>query len=352
MKFILNNFGHFGFILIIGMNSLFLYIINYFFFKKKIFLDNSKLSIHKSFINKNQIPLSGGFLILFSIIVLSFFNNYLNLFLSFVLFFIGSMSDIGKLNSTKIRFFLQILIIFLFFIINDFLLIKEIKLEYFDLLLNEYKIISLLFTCFCILILINGSNFIDGTNLQCSGYFFAISLVLILSTIQNDYIIDTNKIYIIFLILFTFIKFNIFNKSFLGDGGTYLLSFIIGIILIEFFVSNNVSPYFIALLLWYPAFENFFSIIRRLTHVNKNIDKPDNFHLHHLIFLKIIKSFKNKFLVRNSIGFTIFLYNIIIFYIGANYIFESKVQIFLILFSITFYLLLYKLFSTTKKKIK
>ena len=42
------------------------------------------------------------------------------------------------------------------------------------------------------------------------------------------------------------------------------MSFFIGIELIN--ISNfteRVSPYFVALLLWYPAYENLFSIIRK-----------------------------------------------------------------------------------------
>ena len=51
----------------------------------------------------------------------------------------------------------------------------------------------------------------------------------------------------------------------MGDNGSYLISFFTAIFLIE--VSNDnqfLSPYFIAVLLWYPAFENFFSLSRRL----------------------------------------------------------------------------------------
>ena len=51
----------------------------------------------------------------------------------------------------------------------------------------------------------------------------------------------------------------------LGDGGVYGLACLIGIIAV--YLSNKsdaVSPYFIANLFWYPAFENLFSIIRRI----------------------------------------------------------------------------------------
>ena len=68
------------------------------------------------------------------------------------------------------------------------------------------------------------------------------------------------------MILTIILLFNFFGKSFLGDSGTYSLAFLIGALCIKFIYDNpqTVSPYFIALILWYPAIENlFFSIIRR-----------------------------------------------------------------------------------------
>ena len=53
------------------------------------------------------------------------------------------------------------------------------------------------------------------------------------------------------------------------------------------FYSNNdsISPYFICLLLWYPAFENLFSIIRRFS-LKNNIEQADQGHLHQIIYTK------------------------------------------------------------------
>ena len=61
------------------------------------------------------------------------------------------------------------------------------------------------------------------------------------------------------------IFFNFFGKSFLGDSGTYSIGFLIAIISIKFAYENYslISPYFVASILWYPAIENLFSILRR-----------------------------------------------------------------------------------------
>ena len=98
------------------------------------------------------------------------------------------------------------------------------------------------------------------------------------------------------LILLFFL--NIYNKLFLGDSGSYLLGFLFSIELINFYLNNlNISPFFIILLLWYPAFENLFSILRKIN-FNKSPIYPDTNHLHQLIFSffrkKKIFSFKIK----------------------------------------------------------
>ena len=67
---------------------------------------------------------------------------------------------------------------------------------------------------------------------------------------------------------------------YLGDGGSFLFGSIFSLILIEFYLNNpgTISSFFIVLLLWYPAFENLFSIIRKFylkgdMHFNKEGNK-------------------------------------------------------------------------------
>ena len=59
---------------------------------------------------------------------------------------------------------------------------------------------------------------------------------------------------------------NFLNKLFLGDNGAYMISFFIGFYLITIYNQNyqNITPYFVILLLWYPCFENLFSILRKI----------------------------------------------------------------------------------------
>ena len=129
---------------------------------------------------------------------------------------------------------------------------------------------SIIFTLFCILILMNGSNFIDGVNLNLIGYYLVVSLILFILSNKYSFILDMNnlKINIIFLILILLI--NSSGKVISGDSGAYLISLNFGLTLINFSNENPIiSPFFIILLLWYPAFENLFSILRK-TQISKS----------------------------------------------------------------------------------
>ena len=110
---------------------------------------------------------------------------------------------------------------------------------------------------------------------------------IIFLTNSNNYIdiLNYDFVIIISVALVIFLAFNIFGLVYLGDSGTYLLSLLIGFYLIKFNYSNELlSPYYIALLLWYPAFENLFSLVRRILKREK-ASSADNLHLHQLIFL-------------------------------------------------------------------
>ena len=116
----------------------------------------------------------------------------------------------------------------MFVMINfDLTVITRIKI--LDFLL-DYTLIEKLFLCFCILIIVNGYNFIDGVNLMTSLNFLII-LIIISSFDENfadNYHLDKLiKFSIIFCVL------NFFNKNFLGDGGSYLLAFYLAFILIS-----------------------------------------------------------------------------------------------------------------------
>jgi UDP-N-acetylmuramyl pentapeptide phosphotransferase/UDP-N-acetylglucosamine-1-phosphate transferase len=72
---------------------------------------------------------------------------------------------------------------------------------------------------------------------------------------------------------------------FLGDGGAYFIGFMLGELALLLVMRNpEVSTWYAALLLIYPAFETIFSVYRRMFVRGKSPAVPDGIHLHSLNF--------------------------------------------------------------------
>tara|TARA_B100001964_G_C14235612_1_gene602293 strand:+ start:708 stop:1730 length:1023 start_codon:yes stop_codon:yes gene_type:complete len=311
-----------------------------FFFNKKKFLQSLTGDKHQLFVGKENIPLVGGIVIVLLSPFVVNFNFEIFYFVFIFIFIIGLLADIKMITSAKKRFILQILSIFLFVIFYD-LNISNVRVYFIDYFL-EYKIFSYFFVTFCLLIVVNGTNFIDGLNGLVVGYYTIILLILLNLNLYENFF-NLNDVLIKYLIILIYILiFNYFNKLYLGDAGSYLLGLASGILLIITYSYNkNISPFFIVLLLWYPCFENLFSIIRKYK-FNSSPLKADNKHFHQLLFSFLKKKLKHSNLIINNVSSLIInLFNLVIFYIGSRDIFNSKLQLTLILFSILVYGYLY-----------
>ncbi len=302
---------------------------------------------HQLFVEQNNIPLSGGIIILITFFFIEKFN--INLFLIFI-FLIGFFSDLKVIKSPRVRFFLQVLCIFLFVIIYDFQ-ISNIRIFLLDFLL-KYKFFSYFFVIFCLLVITNGTNFIDGLNGLVLGYFILILIIIYNLQLYENLNITQFEILYFMACLFFLLVFNFFNKLYIGDSGSYLLGFSFGILLIAIYDSNStISPFFIVLLLWYPCFENLFSIIRKYR-FNTSPLKSDNKHLHQMLFYFIKKKFNLTSLSSNNLcSILINVFNILTILIGTINIFNTQFQILIIFFNIIVYIIVYlRLFDYRFKK--
>ena len=326
---------------ILGLLLIIFFLINKFLISKKIFIDPKNNSYHKSFLkNTGDTPYSGGIIILIScLFFLGFDFPYINLFL-ILLFSIGLLSDLEIIKSPSSRIILQIIIILTYLIVSKNL-VPYTRIDFIDIFFENYYI-KLFFTLFCILVLINGSNFIDGVNTLASTYYLIVFGFILY--IKHNYYPEADILIekIIILTLFIFLIFNFFGKSYLGDNGAYLLAFIAAIVSINFVNQYiTVSPYFIVCLLWYPAFENLFSIIRKKIQ-RFSPSKPDNKHLHQLLFIFLEKKFKFSRKFTNTLtGITINSYNLFIFFIASNFHSETKYLVSVIILNILVYSLMY-----------
>jgi UDP-N-acetylmuramyl pentapeptide phosphotransferase/UDP-N-acetylglucosamine-1-phosphate transferase len=318
--------------------SIFHFIVSFFSKKSNLLIDDKKFSKHKKLTSNESSFLTGGlvFAVLFCLYVQ---DNFLLKFFCISIFLIGFLSDLKLINNPYLRFILQILVLSGFVIINK-LNINVTDLYYLDILLkNEF--FSYFFTIFCFLILINGTNFIDGLNTLVIGYYLLSLLALLLFIISNNINYDNHLIINTIIILIINYTFNFSGKNFLGDSGAYVVAFVVGFIVVDFYsYYKDFSVLFVVILLWYPAFENLFSIIRKKI-FKVNPYKPDNKHLHQLIFLTLNVYINNK---KNSniLAATIInMYNLLI--ISTAFIFNSSsFKLFiLIVLNIIFYLITY-----------
>jgi UDP-N-acetylmuramyl pentapeptide phosphotransferase/UDP-N-acetylglucosamine-1-phosphate transferase len=309
--------------------------------KNNLLLDNVNFSFHKNITNNKKLilgpPLCGGIIICIAFF-LDFSFYYLNIFVFFLLI-IGIFSDLNILTSPKLRILLQTVVVFFFVIILD-LRIIDLRIINVNLLL-QITPISIIFTVFCILILINGANFIDGLNTLVLGYFILVLVAIILAGLKFNFILNKNE-FLFLIILIVLFFFNFFEKIYLGDSGSYVVGIAIAFFLLKFIDSNQaVSPYFICLLLWYPAFENLFTILRRLFYKRKTY-KADQQHLHQLLYFYFQKKFKkNNFFTNTFSALCINFFNLIIFAIAFNYFNSTKIMVLLLCISVLIYLYSY-----------
>lgn len=319
-------------LLILFLNSLFL--------KKKFLVDKKQL-IHKSFTSKQLVPISGGFLILINLLFFS--NNYQEKIFFLGIFSLGIFSDLLIIQNPLKKFCIQFFIVILFLLLLNISILST-KVFFIDFFIKN-KLFSLFFTVFCLLILINGSNFLDGINTLVCGYYILIVLVILYIGHYNKINYNFLEFYYLLISLLVVFLFNFFSKTYLGDSGTFLLSFLIGYQLINICNANlhltkYISPIFILLLLWYPAFENLFSIIRKILS-KLNASKPDNLHLHHLLYSYLKMRINNKKIVNSLTGITLNFYNFIIFFIGAQFYNNTNFLVILVIINICVYIFTY-----------
>jgi len=137
----------------------------------------------------------------------------------------------------------------------------------------------------------NAYNIIDGFN-------GLASMVAIISIVAIAFVAfkvnDIALVYLALIILGSIAGFFIWNYPkgmiFLGDGGAYLIGFLIATISILLVHRNpSVSPWFAILVNVYPIFETLFTIWRRTIYQGKNPGLPDGTHFHSLIYRRVIR---------------------------------------------------------------
>jgi len=246
--------------------------------------------------HKGLIPLTGGILIfinLFFFIICDFFLekklfffqdffNYNRIYFSLIFgltsFFLLGLLDDKKSISANLKLSIQILILFIVLLLDPNLKIEFIKFSFLNknLYLNEF---SLFFSILCFLLFINAFNMFDGINGQ-SGIYTAVNF-LIFFLFSNQLIF----LYFIFIILIFLYK-NLNNKIFLGNSGSYLISFLISFYYVKFYNTGIINEAdLIGLIMLIPGLDLLRLFFLRI-YKGKNPFSPDRNHLHHILLRK------------------------------------------------------------------
>ena len=319
--------------------------------KKTKYLKNYSGDDHQKFTTNKNIPLTGGFFIIIVFLLVLFEENNFFLISIILIFSLGFFSDLNKIISPNKRLLLQVIIV-LFLIIFTNLEINSTRVIILDKFL-ENNIFNVFFVSFCVLVLINGTNFIDGLNGLSLGYYFIVTIALLNNNFYYSNLLQGNELLYLSCYLFIFLILNQSNLFFIGDSGSYSLGLIFSFLLINIYtVNSNISPFYIILLVWYPCFELLFSILRKFN-INFSPAKPDIRHLHQLIYNLIKNKYNFSKLKSNNISsILILLFNSFSIFLGSVDISNSQNQIILIIINILFYTAAYRQLVNYKNKTK
>ena len=204
---------------------------------------------------------------------------------AFLAFLSGIFEDFHNSLSAKFRLFLQVVAVsFTVWFTNS-------VVTYLGLGITLPYWIGVIFSIIAIVGMMNAINMIDGFNGLASGVVLLILFSLGFVSYQHH---DSEILSVILVNIGAILGFFILvfprGKIFLGDGGAYLLGFMVAIIGI--YLANKydtISPWYILAIFIYPVWEVIFSIVRKKS-IGLSPLKPDRYHFHMLVFRQFARS--------------------------------------------------------------
>ena len=197
-------------------------------------------------------------------------------FTSTFFFIIGLCDDKYSINPI-LRILLITLILSIFFFYKKEYLINSLEFESLNINVS-IKNYNYIFTIICFILFINALNLFDGINLQSGFYIITLSLYYLLFDKNNFLIVAI----IIPLIFFLYLNFK--NQSFLGDGGIYILGFLLALLSVKLFNEKKIYADRIFLAMAIPGYDMLRLFLGRIMNF-KNPFKGDNNHIHHIVSL-------------------------------------------------------------------
>jgi hypothetical protein len=121
---------------------------------------------------------------------------------------------------------------------------------------------------------------LDGINGQASCYAIFVFIIFILEGILVSFFVT------LLLVLFFFLFLNFKNKSYLGETGSLIISYILSYIFIKNYnTAHNFYSDEIFLIMCIPGYDLLRLAIQRIM-LKKHPFSSDNLHIHHLVLKK------------------------------------------------------------------
>ena len=154
-----------------------------------------------------------------------------------------------------------------------------------------FAAVSFAFTVFAVGGFSHALNIVDGFNgLSAIAALMKLAALAAVATAVSDPTIAQACV-IIGASILGFLVWNYPRGTiFLGDGGAYLLGFLIAELAVLLVHRNSqVSPWFALLLLFYPVWETLFSSYRRRVLHGRSPGDADGLHLHTLVYRRLVR---------------------------------------------------------------
>ncbi|WP_082113679.1 MraY family glycosyltransferase [Chromobacterium vaccinii] len=205
-------------------------------------------------------------------------------------FAVGILEDVTK----KVGPLPRLLATFIAAILGYFVLgagLQRLDIPLLDGLVSQFWVLSLLLTVVAVGGVAHAVNIIDGYN----GLSGVVSIFIFLAMAYVAFKVqDAALLGICFAMIGAIAGFLFWNFPrgliFAGDGGAYLVGFMIAEVAVLLVVRHpQVSPWFPLLCVIYPVFETLYSIYRKKFLRGMSPGVPDGLHLHMLVYKRLVR---------------------------------------------------------------
>lgn len=246
--------------------------------------------------HSKRTPTLGGIGIFFSLVVVmtivgAMLNTKVMLLVMggiTILFFLGLKDDLTVLSARK-KFLGQIVAALLLIVFTDTRIIGLSKI--FDIDVLPYWI-SIFFTLFVYILVINAYNLIDGVDGLAGSVAMLISVFYTIFFYNFDTLSLATISVALFGALLAFLRFNFSdrNKIFMGDTGSMIVGFLLAFFTISFISKSQLdvnssyhkaSPALALAILFYPLMDTCRIFFIRVLVLKTSPFKADKNHIHH-----------------------------------------------------------------------